>query len=82
MTFFLNSSLAWPFYTLCFYISPNDIAKKHRLSLVLVGLFSLATNGHWFSCQMGVCHWSPSVAKTDEDQRQPMFFCNIIWAIE
>ena len=37
--------------------------------------------GHWFSCQMGVCHWSPSVAKTDEDQRQPMFFCNIIWAI-
>ena len=36
--------------------------------------------GHWFSCQMGVCHWSPSVAKTDEDQRQPMFFCNIIWA--
>ena len=24
--------------------SPNDIAKKHRLSLVLVGLFSLETN--------------------------------------
>ena len=38
--------------------------------------------GHWFSCQMGVCHWSPSVAKTDEDQRQPMFSCNIIWARE
>ena len=26
-------------------LSPNDIAKKHRLSLVLVGLFYLATNG-------------------------------------
>ena len=24
--------------------------------------------GHWFSCQMGVCHWSLSVAKTNEDQ--------------
>ena len=30
--------------------------------------------GHWFSCQMGVCHWSLPVAKTDEDQRQPIFF--------
>ena len=27
------------------YISPNDIAEQHRLSLVLVGLFSLATKG-------------------------------------
>ena len=29
---------------------------------------------------MGVCHWSPSVAKTDEDQRQPMFILSIISA--
>ena len=22
--------------------------------------------GHWFSCQMAVCHWSPSVARTND----------------
>ena len=43
-------------------------------------LFLWQPTGHWFSCKMGVCHWSPSVTKTDEDQRQPMFSCNIIWA--
>ena len=37
-------------------------------------LFLWQPTGHWFSCQMGDCHWSPSVAKTDEDQRQPMCF--------
>ena len=37
--------------------------------------------GHWFLCQMGICHWSPSVAKTDEDQRQPMFFGLSFWLV-
>ena len=37
--------------------------------------------GHWFSCQIGVCHWSPSVAKTDKGQGQPMFFWSIIFPI-
>ena len=54
--------------------------KKHRLSLVSSVFFLPQPTGHWFSCQMGVCHWSPSVAKTDKDQRQPMFLCCIIWA--
>ena len=70
-----------------------DIAEKHSLAQMIqpknIGcrwyssvFFLRQPTGHWFSCQMGVSHWSPSVGKTDEDQRQPMFFCCIIWAIE
>ena len=57
-------------------IQPKNIGCRWYSSV----FFLRQPTGHWFSCQMGVCHWSPSVAKTDEDQRQPMFFGCIIWA--
>ena len=59
-------------------IQPKNISCRWYSSV----FFLWQPTGHWFSCQMGVCHWSPSVAKTDEDQQQPMFFCNIIWAYQ
>ena len=62
--------------------SPNDITKKHRLSLVLVRLFSPATNrslvlmpnGRLSLVTVG-CEdrWGPTTTDV---------FCNIIWANE
>ena len=67
---------------LCYTTIAQMIQQKNIGCRWYSSVFSLwQPTGHWFSCQMGVCHWSPSVAKTDEDQRQPMFFCNIIWAM-
>ena len=57
-------------------IQPKNISCRWYSSV----FFLRQPTGHWFSCQMGVCHWSSSVAKNDEDQRQPMFFGCIIWA--
>ena len=62
--------------------SPIDIAKKHRLSLVLVGLFSLATNWSLARVPYGSLFL---VTVGREDRRGPMktdVFGNIIWAIE
>ena len=59
-------------------IQPKNIGCRWYSSV----FFLQQPTDHWFSCQMGVSHWSPSNAKTDEDQRQPMFFGCIIWAIE
>ena len=59
--------------------SPNDIAKKHRLSLVL-GLFSLATN---ISLALMPNGRLSLVTVGREDRRGPTttyVFCNIIWA--
>ena len=51
-------------------LSLNHIALLHWNSLV-VGLRQ--PTGHWFSCQMAICHWSPSVARTNEDQHKSAF---------
>ena len=60
--------------------SPNDTAKKHRLSLVLVGPFSPATNGSLVLMTNG----SLSLVTVGcEDRRGPTttdVFCCIIWA--
>ena len=50
-------------------ISPNDIAKKHQLLLVLVGLFSLATNGSLVLMPNGSLSL---VTVSREDRRVPM----------
>ena len=38
------------------------------MSSLVVGLRQ--PTGHWFSCKMAVCHWSPLVARTNEDQHK------------
>ena len=47
----------------------------HTLADILIHKVLLVVSlrqptGHWFSCQMAVCHWSPSVARTNEDQHK------------
>ena len=49
--------------------SPNDISKKHQLSLVLVGLFFLATNGSLILMPNGRLSL---VTVGREDRRRPM----------
>ena len=62
--------------------SRNYIELLHWYSLV-VGLHQ--PTGHWFSCQMAICHWSPAVSH--KDQQVPTQECYIIsandwWQIE
>ena len=54
-----------PVFKNCRDNSPGYIALLRWYSLV-VGLWQ--PTGHWFSCQMAACHWSPTVARTNEDE--------------
>ena len=55
--------------------SPNDVAKKHRLSLVLVGLFSLATNGSLVLMPNG----SLSLVTVGREDRRGPTTTNVFW---
>ena len=56
------------------FYSGNGVRPKDRSrgDIAFLRWFSLVVSlrqptGHWFSCQMADCHWSLSVARTNED---------------
>ena len=48
--------------------SRNDRKKNIGCCRSSSVFFVRQPTGHWLSCQMGICHWSPSVARTNDNR--------------